>query len=69
MLIASRTDPIRFHSGVRWYVLGAVVFLSFITIVDRVCISAAKNAMSRELSISDLDLAWYSARLRSVMRC
>jgi ACS family glucarate transporter-like MFS transporter len=55
MLIASRTDPTRFHSGVRWYVLAAVVFLSFITIVDRVCISAAKSAMSRELSISDLD--------------
>jgi MFS transporter, ACS family, glucarate transporter len=55
MLITSGATPARFHSGVRWYVLGAVFFLSFITIVDRVCISAAKSAMSRELRISDLD--------------
>ena len=55
MLITSGATPARFHSGVRWYVLGAVFFLAFITIVDRVCISAAKSAMSRELRISDLD--------------
>jgi ACS family glucarate transporter-like MFS transporter len=42
-------------AGRRWYVLAAVFLLSFITIIDRVCISAAKTAMSRDLVISNLD--------------
>ncbi len=36
-------------------VLAAIFLLSFITIVDRVCISAAKSAISGELGISNLD--------------
>lgn len=37
----------------RWCVVAALFSLSLLTIVDRVCISAAKNDMSRELGLSD----------------
>lgn len=43
-----------FGSGVRWQVLAALFLLSFITIVDRVCISAAKGDISAELHIPDI---------------
>ncbi|MGO8786045.1 MAG: MFS transporter [Terriglobia bacterium] len=43
-----------FGSGVRWRVVAALFLLSFITIVDRVCISAAKGGMAEELHIPDL---------------
>ncbi len=42
------------HGWVRWQVLGALFLLSFITIVDRVCISAAKPEMASALKISDM---------------
>jgi MFS transporter, ACS family, glucarate transporter len=38
----------------RWSVVAVLFLLAFITIVDRVCISAAKNNMATELKISDL---------------
>ena len=38
----------------RWRVLAALFLLSFITIVDRVAISAAKSEMAAELGISDI---------------
>ena len=38
---------------VRWLVLCALVLLAFLTIVDRVCISAAKTDIAAELAISD----------------
>lgn len=37
-----------------WRVVAVLFLLAFITIVDRVCISAAKNSMAAELGISDL---------------
>ncbi len=43
-----------YGSGVRWRVLAGLFLLSFITIVDRVCISAAKADMAAELRIPDL---------------
>jgi ACS family glucarate transporter-like MFS transporter len=42
----------------RWLVVGSVFTLAFITIVDRVCISAAKPSMARELSITDMQFGW-----------
>ena len=42
------------ESGVRRCVLAALFLLSFVTIVDRVCISAAKGDMAAELHIPDL---------------
>ena len=41
------------HSHLRWWVVAVLFSLSFLTIVDRVCISAAKNDMSRDLGLSD----------------
>jgi MFS transporter, ACS family, glucarate transporter len=38
----------------RWSVVAVLFLLAFITIVDRVCISAAKNNMAAKLKISDL---------------
>ncbi len=46
------------HSHVRWQVMAALSSLSFLTIVDRVCISASKNDMSRELGLSDVTFGW-----------
>lgn len=46
------------HSHVRWQVVAALFSLSFLTIVDRVCISAAKNDMSRDLRLSDVTFGW-----------
>ena len=40
------------------YVVACLCSLSFLTIVDRVCISAAKTDMSRELSITDTTFGW-----------
>jgi ACS family glucarate transporter-like MFS transporter len=40
-------------SRIRWWVLLALCGLSFLTIVDRVCISAAKNDIASDLTISD----------------
>jgi len=45
-------------SRVRWCVVASVFLLAFITIVDRVCISAAKQSMARELGITDLQFGW-----------
>jgi len=39
---------------VRWYVVAALFSLSMLTIVDRVCISAAKLDMARDLGLSDV---------------
>ena len=39
---------------VRWHVMAALFALSFVTIVDRVSISAAKNDMAAELGIADM---------------
>jgi ACS family glucarate transporter-like MFS transporter len=41
-------------SAVRWRVLAGLFLLSFVTIVDRVSISAAKNDMAAELRIPDV---------------
>lgn len=38
----------------RWRVMGGLFLLSFVTIVDRVAISAAKNDMAGELAIPDV---------------
>ncbi len=46
------------HSHVRWQVVAALFSLSFLTIVDRVCISAAKNDMSLYLGLSDVAFGW-----------
>ncbi|MFB3827930.1 MAG: MFS transporter [Bryobacteraceae bacterium] len=40
--------------NIRWRVMAALFLLSFVTIVDRVCISAAKNDMAADLRIPDL---------------
>lgn len=40
-------------SRMRWWVLLALCGLSFLTIVDRVCISAAKNDIASDLTVSD----------------
>src|ERR1700730_8453582 len=42
----------------RAYVVACLCSLSFLTIVDRVCISAAKSDMSRELGITDTAFGW-----------
>src|SRR5258708_7642409 len=42
----------------RWVVVASVFVLAFITIVDRVCISAAKRDMAAELRISDVQFGW-----------
>jgi ACS family glucarate transporter-like MFS transporter len=41
-------------NGRYWRVVAVLFLLAFITIVDRVCISAAKSSMAAELGISDL---------------
>ncbi len=46
------------NSRVRWQVVAALFLLSFLTIVDRVCISAAKGDMSRDLGLSDVTFGW-----------
>jgi ACS family glucarate transporter-like MFS transporter len=38
----------------RWSVVAVLFLLAFITIIDRVCVSAAKNSMADDLKISDL---------------
>ncbi|HYZ83693.1 MAG TPA: MFS transporter [Bryobacteraceae bacterium] len=55
MLDTGAATGIRHRTRVRVYVLAAIFLLSFITIVDRVCISSAKAAMSQELGIGNLD--------------
>jgi ACS family glucarate transporter-like MFS transporter len=42
----------------RGYVVACLCSLSFLTIVDRVCISAAKSDMSGELGITDAAFGW-----------
>jgi len=37
-----------------WRIVASLFVLAFITIVDRVCISAAKNDIAAELAISEL---------------
>ena len=46
------------NSRARWLVVGSVFMLGFITIMDRVCISAAKPSMARELGITDVQFGW-----------
>ena len=46
------------QSLARWWVVGGVFLLAFITIIDRVSISAAKQSMARELHISDQRFGW-----------
>jgi hypothetical protein len=46
MLTAGESSG-QFYSRNRWYVLAGIFLLSFITIVDRVTISASKSAVSR----------------------
>jgi ACS family glucarate transporter-like MFS transporter len=41
-------------TAIRWRVMAALFLLSFVTIVDRVAISAAKNDMAVELRIPDI---------------
>lgn len=54
--ILTPTEPsAQFYSRTRWYVLGGIFLLSFVTIVDRVTISASKSAMSHDLGISNID--------------
>lgn len=43
---------------IRWYVVAMCFFVSFLTIVDRVAISAAMNDMSADLGISNLEFGW-----------
>lgn len=45
-------------SHVRWFVVAALFLLSFLTIVDRVAISAAKKNIAQDLSISDINFGW-----------
>src|SRR6266404_1827021 len=45
-------------SPLRWLVVASVFVLAFITIVDRVCISAAKRDIAAELRINDLQFGW-----------
>lgn len=45
-------------SHMRWYVVGMCFLVSFLTIVDRVAISAAKNDIARELAVSDMLFGW-----------
>ncbi|MBI1897790.1 MAG: MFS transporter [Acidobacteria bacterium] len=53
--MATERQPVRgAATHVRWRVVASVFVLAFITIVDRVCISAAKAEMSRDLGISNL---------------
>ena len=53
----------------RAYVVACLCSLSFLTIVDRVCISAAKSNMSGELGITDTAFGWvfgaFAARLHA----
>jgi MFS transporter, ACS family, glucarate transporter len=50
--LESRAEPPATH--VHWQVIALLFVLSFLTIVDRVAISAAKNDMARDLGISDV---------------
>ncbi len=45
-------------SRTRWCVVGMLFLVSFLTIVDRVAISAAKNDMAADLAISDMLFGW-----------
>ena len=45
-------------SPLRWLVVASVFVLAFITIVDRVCISAAKRDIAAELRINDVQFGW-----------
>lgn len=47
-----------YRTYVRWYVVMMCFLVSFLTIVDRVAISAAMNDMSRDLDISNLAFGW-----------
>lgn len=51
---ASRISSPAARTHVRWQVIGFLFLFSFLTIVDRVAISAAKGDMARELGISDV---------------
>ena len=55
-LVVDTRSALRTH--VRWYVVAMLFLVSFLTIVDRVAISAAKNDMAAELGISDLMFGW-----------
>ena len=57
-MATSTTEAREFLAGRRWYVMSAIFLLSFITIVDRVAISASKSAMSLELGISNLNFGY-----------
>jgi ACS family glucarate transporter-like MFS transporter len=46
------------ESSRRSYIVPALCSLSFLTIVDRVCISAAKGDMAGELGIADTTFGW-----------
>ena len=43
---------------VRWCVVSGLFVLSFLTIVDRVAISAAKKEIAHDLTISDVSFGW-----------
>ncbi len=42
----------------RWYIVLATFFLSVLLYVDRVCISAAKDSVSRDLALSETQMGW-----------
>jgi predicted MFS family arabinose efflux permease len=47
----------------RWWIVAILFLLAFITIVDRVCISAAKNDIAAELAISELSFGMAPASI------
>lgn len=55
---ALQTDSSAERTHVRWQVVGFLFVFSFLTIVDRVAISAAKGDMARELGISDVSFGF-----------
>jgi MFS transporter, ACS family, glucarate transporter len=60
MIVAPSTGALKKATGPSrpWYVVACLCSLSFLTIVDRVCISAAKTNMSGELGITDTTFGW-----------
>lgn len=56
--LGSLADKPARRTTVRWKVVAVLFFLSFLTIIDRICISAAKNDMAVDLSLSDTFFGW-----------
>lgn len=57
-VLSAKGRPRRRSTAVRWHVVAAVFALSFITLIDRVCISSAKSGIASDLGITDVQFGW-----------